>query len=48
MVAVDWQGLAGWFLVVEGVFSIVTDEGQPVVYNAGRVVRIGIGLWLLK
>ena len=37
-----WE-LAGFFLVFEGLLSIVGSEDQQPVSQVGRIIRIGIG-----
>lgn len=44
---VDWMGLAGFFLVVEGVLSIGGSLDQQPISQVGRFIRIGIGFGLI-
>jgi len=44
---VDYLGLAGLFLVIEGILSIVGSQDQRVVSTVGRLTRIGIGTWII-
>lgn len=44
---VEIVGMAGFFLVLEGVMSIVGSQDQRTVSQAGRIIRIGIGGGLL-
>lgn len=39
--------LAGGFLVVEGLLSILGSQDQRTISNLGRLGRMGIGLWLV-
>ena len=44
---IDWLGLAGLFLVIEGTMSILASQDQNLYSNIGRVIRIGIGGYLV-
>jgi len=47
MMEINYFGLAGLFLVIEGVFSIASDPRPDNIIHLGRAVRIGIGVGLM-
>ena len=47
-VGVSALNVAGGFLVAEGVISIVGSEDQRGISQAGRMMRVFIGLWLVS
>lgn len=38
----------GMFLILEAVGSILAFLSQPPIYHVGRVVRVGIGVGVLR
>jgi len=40
--------LAGVYLIADGVSSIFFFREQGLLYQMPRIIRVGIGIWLLK
>jgi len=42
-----WQ-IIGWFLILEGLGSLILFREQNIIFEVGRIVRIVIGIMIIK
>jgi len=44
---IDYKGIAGFFLITEGILSIAGSQDQRPISQVGRVIRIGVGIGIM-